>query len=274
MSPRPAALSLAGTAPAQDQQTQDQDPADNTALARELSNPTAALMGLGSSIDFTSFAGDLDGADRSAVSYLFQPGLPFPQANGYNLLFRPAIPIQFNQPVFDANTQAFGSEASFGNIGFDLAYGTTFPDSGFLYFVGMVGSVPSASSEELRGQWAFGPEVAIGVAKPWGVVGMLLTQSWDAEGGDESTNTTGGQYFYAFALPNAWQIAAGPSWSYNHVTDQLTFPVATGLSKTTRIGTMPLKLSAQAWYYVAKPDAFGPEWQLRFSVTPVIPIPW
>ena len=67
---------------------------------------------------------------------------------------------------------------------------------------------------------------------------------------------------------------AGPAWSYNHVTNDLTFPVGTGVFKTLRIGNTPLKLGAEVWYYTAKPDAFGNNWQLRFKIQPVLPVLW
>lgn len=30
----------------------------------------------------------------------------------------------------------------------------------------------------------------------------------------------------------------------------------------------------QYWYYVSRPEAFGPLHQVRLLLTPVIPVPW
>ncbi len=51
---------------------QEQQSADD--LAREMSNPTAAVSALTSNFDFTMYAGDLPGAsDQTGWSYLLQP---------------------------------------------------------------------------------------------------------------------------------------------------------------------------------------------------------
>ena len=80
------------------QQPSEEKSADE--LARELSNPTAPVGSMTSNIDFRTFQGDLPGAgDQSSVSYLFQPSIPFPQSNGYNLLFR-ATSVKVPSPWF------------------------------------------------------------------------------------------------------------------------------------------------------------------------------
>ena len=47
-----------------------------------------------------------------------------------------------------------------------------------------------------------------------------------------------------------------------------------GLAKTTTLGGKPWKFSAQVQYFVEQPDAFGPEWLLKFTITPVIKNPF
>jgi hypothetical protein len=195
-------------------------PEEKTAdeLALELANPTSALGSMTSNIDFRTFQGDMPGAGgQSSVTYLFQPSIPFPQSNGYNLLFRPAIPIMFNQPVFRptegptpvvdqfghtgqlSGMGDFQGEAGLGESGFDLAYGTT-TKSGLLYLGGMAGTLPTSTNEFLgKDQLALGPEFAIGLLKKWGVVGALVAHQWDVAGGAENveTSSTSIQYFYA-----------------------------------------------------------------------------
>jgi len=51
-------------------------------------------------------------------------------------------------------------------------------------------------------------------------------------------------------------------------------PVGIGVAKTTKIGEQPWKFQAQVQYYVEQPDAFGPEWLLKFTFTPVIKNPF
>ena len=68
-----------------------------------------------------------------------------------------------------------------------------------------------------------------------------------------------------------------PTFSYNHNApdgDELTFPLGIGVSKTVVWGGKPWKLNLQYWKYIEKPDDFGPDFQIRFTATPVIPLPW
>lgn len=48
-------------------------------------------------------------------------------------------------------------------------------------------------------------------------------------------------------------------------------------AKKQKTGTekkQPVKLGVQIWGYTPPPDASGPEWQLRFTIAPVIVLPW
>ena len=142
---------------------------------------------MNSDLEFRTFSGDLPGAeDQNSWSYLFQPVIPFPQNNGYNLLFRPAIPLLFNEPVFSAiNGQFDSAGVNLGDIGFDLAYGTT-TQSGILVLGGMVGILPTATDDALGiNQLALGPEFAIGITREWGILGALVTHAWNVAGSDD-----------------------------------------------------------------------------------------
>jgi len=249
-------------------------------IAAELSNPTNALGSLSNNFNFTGYSGDLPGAsDQSGWNYLFQPSLPFPQKSGKNLLFRPAIPLLIQQPVQSSGGMGWTDKTELGDISFDLAYGGTDPESGLLTLFGLVATLPTATDDSVGAdQWQLGPEFAIGWVKPWGVAGVLITHKWDVAGNDEfRTNITGGQYFYAFPFGDgSWQFAAGPSWSYNHelVGEKWSLPIGVGVSKTLQIGNVPIKLAVQYWDYVKSPDAFGEDKLFRFTITPVIKLPW
>ena len=46
------------------------------------------------------------------------------------------------------------------------------------------------------------------------------------------------------------------------------------LAKTLIFGGRPWKFGIQYWYFIESPDAFGPDYQIRFSVSPVVKLPW
>jgi hypothetical protein len=144
---------------------------------------------------------------------------------------------------------------------------------------GVVGTLPTATDDALGlDQWLLGPEVALAKVFKWGVLGMLISHQWDVAGEDSfSTSITGGQYFYTYNLSDGWQISSSPTFSYNHEAvsgQRWTVPVGFGVSKTAILGGRPWKFGLQYWQYVEQADAIGPDWAVRFTVTPVVSLPW
>jgi len=173
----------------------------------------------------------------------------------------------------------FSSEGvDFGDISFDASLAKSL-SSGIVLLGGLAGTLPTATNESLGlDQWLVGPEVAVAMVRPWGVLGALISHQWDVAGEDDyDTSITGGQYFYAFNLKDGWQINGSPTFSYNHEAssgNEWTLPLGIGTSKTTFIGGRPWKFGLQCWYYIESPDNFGPQCQIRFTVSPVVKLPW
>lgn len=248
-------------------------------IARELANPNNSFGSLSFLFDYIHYGGDLQGAsNENAYRMSFQPSLPYPISKSLNIFFRPLIPIVFRQPVPNSNGGFDCKGVALADISYDLSVGKTLP-GGIILLGGIVGSIPTATDDALGlHQWLLGPEALFAVVGKWGAVGLLVTQSWNIAGSNKSsTSITGGQYFYTINLGNAWQITGSPTWSYNHKAssgNQFTFPIGTGVNKTLILGSTPLKISIQYWYYIASPDTFGPKDEVRLSITPVIPLPW
>ena len=238
-------------------------------------------------LDYVAYEGDLPGADsQSAWKLSFQPSLPYSLSDEMNLFVRPLIPVFLDQPVPVVGDQGIGTQApnfngtglQLGDIGFDVAVGKSF-SNGMLVLGGVVGTLPTATDDDVGlDQYLLGPEVMVAKVGSWGAIGGLLTHQWDVAGEDDfDTNLTAGQYFFTYNLKKGWQISMSPTFSYNHEADsgnKLTFPLGFGMSKTMIFGGTPWRFNLQYWHYIEKPDLFGPEFQIRFSVTPVVPLPW
>ena len=247
-------------------------------IAHELANPNTSIGFLANILDYTTYDGDLpDSDDQESWRYSFQPSIPYPIAKDTNFFLRPLIPVFLDQPVYGPD--GFDDEGvDLGDIGFDIAIGKGFP-SGWQVIGGMAGTLDTASNDDLGGgQTRLGPEFFLGKKTDWGFLGALVSHQWDVAGEDYATSITAGQYFITYNFEDAWQFQVQPTWSYNHQADdsddKLTFPLAVGVSKVVRVGKLPVKLSLQYWNYVASPDTFGPEHQIRFQVAPVVPLPW
>jgi hypothetical protein len=207
----------------------------------------------------------------------FQPVFPYPINDTTNFYLRPAVPVVISQDVPTAG--GFDNKGvELGDIGFDAAVGKSLP-GGYVVVGGIVGALPTATDDALGlDQWLLGPEVAVGKVAKWGVVGLLVSHQWDVAGEDSfSTSITGGQYFYTVNLSDGWQISSSPTFSYNHEAQsgqEWTFPLGFGVSKTTILDGNPWKFGLQYWDYVKQADPFGPDWQVRFTVTRVVSLPW
>jgi hypothetical protein len=273
------------TAQAQDEQTGGETSA--AAIAQKLADPNATLGQLSFPLDYVAYKGDLPGADsQSAWKLSFQPSLPYSISEEMNLFVRPLIPVFLDQPVPVVGDQVIGTSSpdfngsgvQLGDIGFDVGVGKTLAN-GMVLVGGVVGTLPTATDDAVGlDQYLLGPEFLVAKVGAWGAIGGLVTHQWDVAGEDSfDTSITAGQYFFTYNLKDAWQISMSPTFSYNHEADsgnKLTFPLGFGMSKTMIFGGTPWRFNLQYWHYIETPDLFGPEFQIRFSVTPVVPLPW
>lgn len=247
-------------------------------IADRLANPNTSLGSLAFPIDFINYGGSLpDAGGQNAWKVSAQPSLPYPVAEGVNFFLRPLIPVIIAQPVPVAGEFEHRGVA-LGDIGYDAVIGKTFA-SGLILMGGVAGLMPTATDSVLGlHQWLFGPNGLVGYKPGWGFLGLLVSQQWRIAGSNEaSTSITSGQYFYTIDLGGGWQIQSQPVWSYNHDApdgDELTLPLGTGIARTVILGRTPLKTAVQYWYYVARPDPFGPRHHVRLQIAPVIPLPW
>ena len=248
-------------------------------IAAELSNPNSTLGTMSVQFDYIALDGDLPGASsQDSLRATFQPSLPYPLSATTNLFVRPAIPVIISQDVPNAAGGFDSKGVDLGDITFDASLARGFAN-GVVVIGGLTGTLPTATDDALGlDQWLLGPELAIAKVQKWGVFGVLVTHQWDVAGEDAfSTSISAGQYFYSINLRDGWQIAGSPTFSYNHKADSdnnFTFPLAIGVQKTIIINGRPWKFGVQYWHYLESPDLFGPDWQIRLNVSPVVNLPW
>jgi hypothetical protein len=271
-------------------------------IARELSNPVTALRSIVNEIEFRSFQGDLpEAGDQNGLVYRFEPSFPFQLKNGKNILVRASIPLNLQEPEWDVDInhpiwevdrdyiefllrqspQVTPDSGHFrtvhshmSDISYDVAYGGV-SDSGFISMYGIAGVFPTSQNiSGSRDQALLGPEIAFGKSAQWGVIGAWVKHLVNISG-DESfdTNETSIDLFFAYGLGNGWQIISNPTILYDWEADsgnELLLPLGGGVSKTTRLGNVPLKMDLEIQNFIVSPDRYGPQWLLSFKITPVI----
>ncbi len=209
--------------------------------------------------------------DQDKFGLTFQPGLPFPLANGDKVIFRPAIPFSFDQPVFEPSRSDFSDASGLGDIGYDLIYAGS-AEGGIIWGLGAFGTIPTATDSDLgSGLWTLGPEAVIGKVDKKYVVVLLANYQRDFAGwGDGEISSTLIQPTGVYLPGGGWSVGSSPAITHNWETDDWTVPLNITFSKTMTLGGRPWKFGLDFNYYVEQPDAFGPEFLVEFKITPVV----
>lgn len=270
-------------------------------IALELSNPVTALRSLTWDIEGTAFQGSLPDADeKSAMKNIITFSWPFKLKNGNNLLLSATIPHFSDQPIWELAWWDHSAEwrlrqredirlddgylarghDHLDDIGIDVGYGGV-SDSGFIHMLGLSTVFPtSEDGTAKRAQLLMGPEFILGKVASWGLYGAKIKHLTDVggEGGggaddfDWSTSETTAELFFAYAMGNGWQIESNPIilYDWEAISDhEWTIPIGVGVSKTLRLGRVPMKFAFDLQKYLVSPDRLGPDWQLTLSITPV-----
>ena len=262
-----------------------QDPGDaeeEKSLAeidRQLNNPLTSLWSLTFQDNLGIKEGDaIEGSTYSNVLF-FQPALPVPVGEKLVFIGRPVFPL-VTSPIVNVETgDVDGHTTGFGDLQVLSLIGPS-RVSGWVWGLGPTFKFPTASEPVLgSGKYQVGPAaMAINMGKPW--IWGFLVQHWEAVAGDDErpeTSQTDLQYIVRYSLPNAWSVGAGPSITINWEADgddRLTFPIGLGVTKTVRMGKLPVKLRAEVHYSIIRPEDFGEAWNFRFQITPVIKSPF
>lgn len=240
-------------------------------IAAELANPNTAVATLTLKTQYRWFSGDLPDADsQSSPMLLFQPSFPFKLASGDMVLWRPALPLLVDQPIYDASTASFDGETGLGDFAFDLAYAPKLP-GGWLIATGLITAWPTATGDLGTDRFTLGPELLIGKLSKTLVLGIFPNHQWDVGGsGDVDINLTTIQAFATFLPGGGWNVGSAPIMAYDWNSEQWTVPLQLNVGKTVMFGGRPWKLSFEINYYVEQPDPFGPDWMIGFNVAPVV----
>jgi len=251
-------------------------------LNRQLNNPVSSVWSMVFQNNYTQLkSGSKDapgwdeGDDKWFYNLNFQPVLPLPLTRDWNLINRPVFPIFADRPVLESD--GFDEVDGVGDIGLESLLSPAKTAGGFLWGVGPTFIFPTASKDELgQEKWQAGPAaVGLHMGKKW-IFGAFPQHWWSYAGhGDrKSASQTNIQYFIWRLLPGQWQIGTAPNILIDWKADddnKLTLPVGLGIGKLTKIGGLPIKFILEGQYAVIHPDDFGQEWNIRFTVTPVLP---
>ncbi len=265
-------------------------------IASEMTNPLAAFTSFSYRLEYKTFKGDIDGADdQTSTSHVFQAVFPFRQKDGQGFVFRFSLPYMDDEPIYwadrgypewlirqqDPTLQGDGywepTHGHTGDVLAEIVYGGV-DDSGFILMYGLNSRLPTSSdTSNARQQLVVGPMINVGRIAGWGTYGAMISHVIDVvekrDKGTPDTSISAIDAYFSYELGNGWQLISNPKLEYDWEGDsgnKLAIPLGAGIAKTTRIGKMPLRISAELQKYLVSTDRFSSDLFFKLSITPVL----
>jgi hypothetical protein len=271
-------------------------------IAEAMANPLSSLWLLFLQNDTKWYDGDL--LDRLGEDIkvqnttLIQPVMPFQLTEKWKLIFRPVIPVNSFETVGNVGISTgsvpeitgvdFRRKTGLGDIVLWNAFSKQYKPP-FVWGFGPTVMLPTATDDQLgTGKWSAGPmALGVSITEKW-IIGGVFQHWWSFAGDDHlDVNTSSGsvrverpevnltdfQYILRYRYSPLTNIGVAPNVQYNWETDELSLPVGIGFDTLVKFGKLPVKIGAEAYYYVQQDDDFGPQWGLRLLFVPVLPSP-
>jgi hypothetical protein len=263
----------------------DSEKNSDSELVKQLANPVASLISVPfqSNLDF-----DMGTGDGWRYTMNFQPVVPLKLNSGWTLIVRTILPVIHQEDLFkglfdqvtlpDSIVETlkgkFGpSQTGLGDTTQSFFFSPTQFPFGLTVGAGPAFLYPTATDELLgTGKWGAGPTVVL--LKQFGgwTVGALTNHIWSFAGVQSRNyvSQTFLQPFISYATKTKTTFTINTESTYNWHDGDWTVPINFSVSQLVRVGKVPVSFAVGARYYAAAPRS-GPDWGLRFVVTPLFP---
>ena len=242
---------------------------DSAELAKQLSNPVAALISVPFQLNYDQDIGANDQGDRWTLN--IQPVIPIEVNKDWNIISRTILPVISQDDVTGSGT----SQTGIGDIVQSFFFSPKAPSAGgWIWGVGPVVLIPTGSNNALTGdKWGMGPTaVALKQESGW-TYGALANHIWSFDGHDDRSDisSTFLQPFLSYTTKDAWTYALNTESTYNWKTSQWTVPVNAVVSKVTKFGDQLVSVGGGVRYWADGPNSAPEGLGFRFIVTLLYP---
>lgn len=241
---------------------------DDSELAKQLSNPVASLISVPFQFNYDSGYGPQDGY-RATLN--FQPVVPVPITDDWNLISRTILPIITQKDIAGPS----GTQSGLGDVTQSFFFSPKASGlGGLIWGAGPVLLLPTATDDLLgTGKWGAGPTaVALKQDGPW-TVGILANHIWSFAGKQDrgEVNSTFLQPFVSYTTPDAWTFGVNTESTYDWTSGEWSVPINVTVAKLVKFQNQPVSFTVGTRYWAASPPG-GPEgWGFRGVVTLLFP---
>lgn len=238
-------------------------------LARQLSNPIAALIQVPFQFNYDSNIGPNRDGDKFYTNV--QPVVPTQLNADWNVISRTIVPIVSQNDIAPNS----GSQTGVGDILQSVFFSPTKPTAnGLIWGVGPAFLLPSGTDPLLsQRKWGTGPTaVALIQANGW-TYGMLANHIWSfaGEGSRPGISSTFLQPFVSYTTKDLWTFGLNTESTYDWKHDQWSTPVNAFASRLVKFGKQPVSIGGGLRYWAASPDSGPHGWGCRVILTFLLP---
>ncbi|MEW6995663.1 transporter [Colwelliaceae bacterium MEBiC 14330] len=235
---------------------QDNEQLDKEALAKQLSNPVAALISVPIQYNYDENIGADDNGSRTTIN--IQPVIPFSLNKDWNIISRTILPVIEQKDIYPGA----GKQSGIGDIVQSIFFSPKAPTSdGWIWGAGPVILLPTGSDDMLTvDKLGLGPTaVALKQQGPW-TYGALANHIWSVGGKSNSAdvNATFFQPFLVYTTKTATTFSLNTESTYDWESKQLALPINLTATQMVKIGGQLISVGGGIRYWAKSTDN-GPE---------------
>ena len=235
-------------------------------LAKQLQNPVASLISVPFQNNFEFNLGPNDDGFKYTLN--FQPVIPVSLSQENNLIIRTIVPIISQDDVIPGTSQS-----GLSDITQSIFFSPKKPVGGWIVAFGPVLLWPTGTDDLLGTEkWGAGPTGLLLKQVGGWTYGILANHIWSYAGDDHRNyvSATFLQPFISYTTKSHTTFGVNTESTYDWHDKQWTVPVNVFVSQLVKIGGHPVSFTLGAKVYADGPSG-GPDWGVRFVVTPLFP---